>query len=108
MRRGCTALPLTGETERTPGLPSGKEKQKGSEPTLPGVKISVLVSELDPDLIYESSRQFRDEWRSANVAYDVLEGHNHFSPQLGLSTGVEKEEAWGVQVAEFIKSGATT
>ncbi|KAI4861384.1 alpha/beta-hydrolase [Hypoxylon rubiginosum] len=84
-----------------------KEKKKGAEPTLPGVKISILVSELDPDLIYDSSKQFKEEWKSADITYDVLEGHNHISPQLGLSTGIEKEEAWGVQVAEFIKSGAT-
>ncbi|KAI1381084.1 alpha/beta-hydrolase [Hypoxylon crocopeplum] len=84
-----------------------KEKKKGSEPTLPGVKISILVSELDPDLIYESSQQFKKEWTTADITYNVLEGHNHISPQLGLSTGIEKEEAWGVQVAEFCKSGAT-
>ncbi|XXG97909.1 hypothetical protein Hte_004225 [Hypoxylon texense] len=84
-----------------------REKKKGTEPTLPGVKISILVSELDPDLIYDSSKQFKEEWKSADITYDVLEGHNHISPQLGLSTGIEKEEAWGVQVAEFIKSGAT-
>ncbi|KAI1403275.1 alpha/beta-hydrolase [Hypoxylon fuscum] len=83
------------------------EKKKGPEPTLPGVKISILVSELDPDLIYDSAKDFRKEWKSADITYDVLEGHNHISPQLGLSTGIEKEEAWGVQVAEFCKSGAT-
>ncbi|KAI1780261.1 alpha/beta-hydrolase [Hypoxylon cercidicola] len=84
-----------------------KEKKKGAEPTLPGVKVSILVSELDPDLVYESSKQFKEVWKSVDITYGVLEGHNHISPQLGLSTGIEKEEAWGVQVAEFIKSGAT-
>ncbi|KAI6084348.1 alpha/beta-hydrolase [Hypoxylon rubiginosum] len=84
-----------------------REKAKGADPALPGVKISILVSELDPDLIFESSKEFREEWKTADITYDVLEGHNHISPQLGLSTGIEREEAWGVQVAEFIKSGAT-
>ncbi|KAI2615174.1 alpha/beta-hydrolase [Hypoxylon sp. NC1633] len=84
-----------------------REKKKGSEPVLPGVKISILVSELDPDLISDSSQQFKSEWTSADITYDVVEGHNHISPQLGLGTGIEKEEAWGVQVVQFCKLGAT-
>ncbi|OTB14892.1 hypothetical protein K445DRAFT_318801 [Daldinia sp. EC12] len=85
-----------------------KEKKKGAEPVLPGVKINILVSELDPELMYESAQQLRKEWTKADITYDVLDGHNHISPQLGLSTGIEKEEAWGVQVAEFCQSRATT
>ncbi|KAI1382749.1 alpha/beta-hydrolase [Hypoxylon trugodes] len=84
-----------------------KEKKKGAEPKLPGVKIDVLVSELDPQLMFDSAQQFRNEWKSVDTTYDVLEGHNHISPQLGLSTGIEREEAWGVDVAKFIKSRAT-
>ncbi|KAI1654176.1 alpha/beta-hydrolase [Daldinia decipiens] len=84
-----------------------KEKKRDTEPVLPGVKISVLVSELDPELMYESAQQFKKEWTKADITYDVLGGHNHISPQLGLSTGIEKEEAWGVQVAEFCQSRAT-
>ncbi|KAF3067273.1 putative alpha beta-hydrolase protein [Daldinia childiae] len=84
-----------------------KEKKKDAEPVLPGVKISILVSELDPELMYESAQQFKKEWTKADIDYDILDGHNHISPQLGLSTGVEKEEAWGVQVAEFCQSRAT-
>ncbi|KAI2616378.1 alpha/beta-hydrolase [Hypomontagnella submonticulosa] len=84
-----------------------REKKKGAEPTLPGVKVNILVSELDPELIYDSSKEFKEEWKGAEISYDVLEGHNHISPQLGLSTGIEKEEAWGVQVAEFCQSCAT-
>ncbi|KAI2468452.1 alpha/beta-hydrolase [Annulohypoxylon bovei var. microspora] len=83
------------------------EKKKGSEPTLPGVKISLLVSELDPQLLLDSAQQFKKEWASADITYGVLDGHNHISPQLGLSTGIEKEEAWGVEVAKFLKSCAT-
>ncbi|KAI1099291.1 alpha/beta-hydrolase [Jackrogersella minutella] len=84
-----------------------KEKEKGAEPTLPGVKVRLLVSELDPELMYESAQQFRKEWTKADISYEVLEGHNHISPQLGLSTGIEREEVWGVDLAEFLKSGAT-
>ncbi|KAI2777202.1 alpha/beta-hydrolase [Daldinia loculata] len=84
-----------------------KEKKKDAEPVLPGVKISILVSELDPELMYESAQQFKKEWTKADIIYDLLDGHNHISPQLGLSTGIEKEEAWGVQVAEFCQSRAT-
>ncbi|OTA94015.1 hypothetical protein M434DRAFT_72034 [Hypoxylon sp. CO27-5] len=84
-----------------------KEKKKGAEPTLPGVKIQILVSELDPELMFESTKQLKKEWTKVDTTYEVLEGHNHISPQLGLSTGIEKEEAWGVEVAEFYKSRAT-
>ncbi|KAI0879855.1 alpha/beta-hydrolase [Annulohypoxylon maeteangense] len=84
-----------------------KEKKNGTEPTLPGVKINLLVSELDPEFLSASAQQFRTEWTTVDISYGVLEGHNHISPQLGLSTGIEKEEAWGVDVAEFLKSCAT-
>ncbi|KAI1452903.1 alpha/beta-hydrolase [Annulohypoxylon moriforme] len=84
-----------------------KEKRKGAEPTLPGVKVNLLVSELDPQLLFDSAEQFRKEWSTVDISYAVLEGHNHISPQLGLSTGIEKEEAWGVEVAEFLKSCAS-
>ncbi|KAI0843273.1 alpha/beta-hydrolase [Hypoxylon sp. FL0890] len=84
-----------------------EKEKKGAEPTLPGVKLQILVSELDPELMYESAKQFRKEWTKVDVTYEVLEGHNHISPQLGLSTGIEKEEAWGVEVAEFYKSCAS-
>ncbi|KAI8957586.1 alpha/beta-hydrolase [Daldinia sp. FL1419] len=84
-----------------------KEKRKGTEPVLPGVKINILVSELDPELMYESAQQFKKEWTKVDISYDILDGHNHISPQLGLSTGIAKEEAWGVQVAEFCQSRAT-
>lgn len=40
-----------------------KEKKKDAEPVLPGVKISILVSELDPELMYESAQQFKKEGR---------------------------------------------
>ncbi|KAL7624677.1 hypothetical protein AAE478_006247 [Parahypoxylon ruwenzoriense] len=76
-------------------------------PPPPGVKLSILISELDPELIYDSGEDFRRAWASADIAKDVLEGHNHISPQLGLATGVEREEAWGVQVAEFCLANAT-
>ncbi|KAI0900245.1 alpha/beta-hydrolase [Annulohypoxylon nitens] len=84
-----------------------KGKEKGAEPTLPGAKINILVSELDPDLLFASAQEFIKEWTAVDISYAELEGHNHISPQLGLSTGIEKEEAWGVEVAEFLKSCAT-
>ncbi|KAI0182151.1 alpha/beta-hydrolase [Hypoxylon sp. FL1284] len=84
-----------------------RQKQKGAEPTLPGAKIYMLVCELDPDFIISSSIEFRDEWKSVDIKREMLDSHNHISPQLGLGTGIEREEAWGVQVAEFVKSGAS-
>ncbi|KAI2611565.1 alpha/beta-hydrolase [Hypoxylon fragiforme] len=89
-------------------LESEKKKNNGAPPpSLPGTKVSVLVSELDPELMQESGKQFQKEWETANITYDVLDGHNHISPQLGLGTGIEKEEAWGAQVAEVCKASAT-
>ncbi|KAI1084353.1 alpha/beta-hydrolase [Whalleya microplaca] len=82
-------------------------KKNGSVPALPGVKLNLLVSELDPDLITDTSEEFKKAWPGSDISLEVLEGHNHISPQLGLSTGIEHEEAWGVQVADFCRSGAT-
>ncbi|OTB04610.1 hypothetical protein M426DRAFT_320720 [Hypoxylon sp. CI-4A] len=89
------------------GVLQREKKKIGGEPSLPGVKIHILVSELDPELMFESAQEFRKEWSTADISFEVLEGHNHISPQLGLSTGIEREEAWGVEVAEILKADAS-
>ncbi len=33
----------------------------------------------------------------------VLEGHNHMSPILALSTGCEKFEKWGENIVEWVR-----
>ncbi|KAI5864108.1 alpha/beta-hydrolase [Durotheca rogersii] len=77
-------------------------------PPLPGVAVALLVSELDPDLIRDSTDEFARAWEDAGGAAvrHLLDGHNHISPQLGLGTGIEREEAWGVQLLEFLRANA--
>jgi hypothetical protein len=64
--------------------------------------ILVTVSELDPEYIVKSSREFADAWTEVGGkgSYWVLEGHNHLSPVLCLGTGGEKEEAWGYELVK--------
>ncbi|KAI0518494.1 Alpha/Beta hydrolase protein [Xylaria bambusicola] len=76
--------------------------QRGAK--LPTVKILILVSELDPQLMFTSAEEFKAAWKDADIEIKVLEGHNHISPPLGLNTGIEREEAWGAQVAQFLSS----
>ncbi|KAG8630701.1 hypothetical protein KVT40_002320 [Elsinoe batatas] len=73
-----------------------------------GVRLLLLNCELDPEEFWKSRDEFVKVWidqvgadgRRA-LAVDVVKGHNHISPMLALGTGVEKEEAWGYQVASF-------
>ncbi|KAI1278528.1 Alpha/Beta hydrolase protein [Xylaria sp. FL0933] len=81
--------------------------ERGEASRLPKVKILVLISELDPQLMFDTAEELKQVWEGADIEIQVLEGHNHLSPQLSLGTGVEREEAWGVQVAEFISSCAS-
>ncbi|TGJ85442.1 hypothetical protein E0Z10_g3298 [Xylaria hypoxylon] len=78
--------------------------KQGSASQLSKVKVLIMVSELDPQFLLETAEEFKQIWQGGDIEIQILEGHNHISPQLGLSTGIEREEAWGVQVAEFLKS----
>ena len=80
---------------------------RASVSTLSEVKILILVSELDPQLLHETADEFEELWPGQDIQIQVLKGHNHISPQLSLGTGIDREEAWGVQVAEFLKSCAS-
>ncbi|KAI1341686.1 alpha/beta-hydrolase [Xylariaceae sp. FL0016] len=93
--------------ERSPMGLIEAAQAKGSGLDLPGLKLSVMVSELDPDFIIDSAEEFKKLCQGIEVEVEVLKGHNHISVQLGLSTGIEHEEAWGIQVAEFCKKCAT-
>ncbi|KAF2966271.1 hypothetical protein GQX73_g7304 [Xylaria multiplex] len=81
--------------------------KQGSTSQLPKVKILVLISELDPQFLFQTAEEFKQTWQDGDIEIKILEGHNHISPQLSLSTGIEREEAWGVQVAEFLSSCAS-
>lgn len=89
-----------------------KSARKRSEPldfVRAGVRVFVLDAENEPENeILQPSQDFVREWVSMGdvdshlaLAFDKMPGHNHISPFCGLSTGMEKEEAWGHQVASF-------
>lgn len=78
---------------------------------LSNVRALVLNGTLDPDdEILEPKEDFLNEWQGLDeesreaVTVAMMDGHNHISPPLSLGTGVEREEKWGCQVAEFIES----
>ncbi|OQV09861.1 hypothetical protein CLAIMM_13941 [Cladophialophora immunda] len=66
--------------------------------------LLILWSELDPDVIIKSNRDFLTEWRKNDLRADTNEimGHNHISPPMSLGTGLEAEEEWGASVAAWI------
>jgi len=75
------------------------------------VRALVLNGTLDPeDEILDPKKEFLEEWgeldgdsrRALTVA--MMEGQNHISPPLSLGTGIEREEAWGHQVGNFLDS----
>ncbi|KAI1128022.1 Alpha/Beta hydrolase protein [Nemania abortiva] len=78
--------------------------KQGAASRLPNVKMLIMISELDPQLLFDTAEEFKQIWQGGDIEIQTLKGHNHISPQLGLSTGIEREEAWGVQVAEFLRS----
>ncbi|OCT49458.1 putative alpha beta-hydrolase protein [Cladophialophora carrionii] len=69
------------------------------------VKFGVWSGDLDPeDEILEPIRDFLREWKGPALQPHTIQGHNHLSSQLGLGTGVEKEEAWGLEIGRFFQS----
>ncbi|KAI0484606.1 Alpha/Beta hydrolase protein [Xylariaceae sp. FL0804] len=90
---------LDAHKERSGGGGSGS-----GGPDLPGVKLLAQVSELDPDFILNAGEELQKAWPEAGVVeVQTIRGHNHISTQLSLGTGIEREEAWGAQVADFFK-----
>lgn len=78
---------------------------------LPNVRAMVLNGTLDPeDEILVPTVEFLNEWQDLDedsreaLTIAMIEGHNHISVPLSLGTGIEKEEEWGYQVAEFLES----
>ena len=83
-------------------------KQRAGANLLPGVRIAQLLSELDPEYLYQSTKDLQDVWPNSEIETQIIKGHNHISPQCSLGTGIEKEEAWGIQVADFCRSRASS
>ena len=71
-------------------------------------KTLILWGTLDPeDEIVKPNLNFIQEWKGrgdldAELTHLVLKGHNHISPPLGLGTGLQREEEWGVTVGKWI------
>lgn len=82
--------------------------KEGVAARLKDVKVLILISELDPPFLFETAEEFKQLWQGGEIETQVLKGHNHISPPLSLRTGIEREEAWGVQVAEFLSSCAAS
>ena len=90
-------------------LKSARQRQTPLDFVKAGTRIFVLNGELDPDNeILIPRDEFSEEWLQMNdtdsrgaLAVDWMPEHNHISPFASLGTGIEKEEAWGCQVAAF-------
>jgi hypothetical protein len=73
----------------------------------PEAKLLVVTATLDPeDEILECSQDLVDAYKEKfgkdSLSEVVLEGHNHFSTVLGLSTGIEREESLGSAVLKWM------
>lgn len=85
-------------------------KGKAKTPADVGIpKLLVYLSEFDPeDEIVSPNKDFvrlyQETFGQDAVKFEILEGHNHISTAVALSTGEEKAERWGNSVVEFIKS----
>lgn len=66
--------------------------------------VLLIVSELDPDYIRESGQEFLQLWKKAGGkgSHWVLDGHNHLSPVLVLSTHRNDLEKWGYDLIDRI------
>jgi hypothetical protein len=73
-------------------------------------KMLIAVSELDPEAhMVVPGKEFARMWqeRGGRGKFLELKGHNHLSPPLSLGTGIEREEAWGYEVAVWMTEGET-
>ncbi|KAH7045369.1 Alpha/Beta hydrolase protein [Macrophomina phaseolina] len=75
------------------------------------VQFNVITFELDPDEIKEPARRFVKAWNEARprtgaheLAITEHEGHNHISPYTALGTGIEREEAWGKRLVQWMEA----
>jgi hypothetical protein len=73
----------------------------------PEAKLLVVTATLDPeDEILECSQDFvnayKEKFGKDSLSEVLLEGHNHFSTVLGLSTGIEREESLGREVLQWM------
>jgi hypothetical protein len=98
-----------GEKEIKEAEPTALMEGATKEPSARGMSkwpsLLVAVSELDPeDQMVLPGKEFAMLWRDRGGKGKFLElkGHNHLSPPLSLGTGIEREEAWGFEVAKWM------
>jgi len=84
---------------------------KDPDNVLLNVRALVLNGSLDPnDEILDPKKEFLEEWAQLDedsreaLTIAMMDGQNHISPPLSLGTGIEREEAWGHQVGDFLDS----
>ncbi|GAB7346322.1 hypothetical protein MBLNU457_5040t1 [Dothideomycetes sp. NU457] len=96
-------------TECPLGLLESAAQQHSDSNFLPDMRLFTLNGELDPeDEIMQPRERFLTAWSKIENAElrdamteGMMKGHNHISPCVSLGTAIEKEEAWGHQVASF-------
>jgi alpha/beta hydrolase fold len=93
------------------GLWKSLAQTDGISDSLPDIKFLLLTAPLDPkDEILLLNKDFVDAWNAdgssttSNLQTGIIDGHNHISPVLSLGTDDPREEAWGIQVADFCES----
>ncbi|KAK7984153.1 hypothetical protein PG990_012869 [Apiospora arundinis] len=81
-------------------------KQRGdAQPPTKGTPYLVLTSELDPDEILQPTQDFAGVWPWKDLLkVESIPGHNHISPPMALSSGLEKDEEWGVKLVAWCNS----
>ena len=81
---------------------------EGSEELVRGLpEVFVLKSEMEPGMVDAGNDAFVKALEGRvgrKVRYEVMKGHNHFSPHWALMSG--EGEEWGEDVAAWIKATA--
>ncbi|OQU99340.1 hypothetical protein CLAIMM_04980 [Cladophialophora immunda] len=77
---------------------------RDAQPDTKWPKMLTIVSEMDPDDIRESGKQFTDLWNASGRKgeYHVLKGHNHFTTVWALRAGGEIEQ-WGYDLGKWLQ-----
>ncbi|KAK8072100.1 hypothetical protein PG996_005448 [Apiospora saccharicola] len=106
MQEPLTAYYGTEHDAKSPvGLVEAAKERGDARPPTKGTPYLALTSELDPDDILQPMQDFAAVWPWKDLLkVESISGHNHISPPLGLATGIEKEEEWGVKLAAWCES----
>ena len=85
--------------------------QSGSREDAAVPKILVLLGEYDPeDEIGEPVHDFVALWKKTwgdGIDFEMVDGHNHISPQVALMSNDAKAEKWAEDVVKWIKGSSS-